>query len=178
MTAAQAVSKSHLVPQVGQPIPDFLLPVAVPGPDGAIGEGTFSASELRGRPLVLFFYPKDATCGCIVEVCGFRELYAQFQQANIAVLGVSRDTIRSHIRFIQHQNLPYPLAADPGGALMKAWGLIVPKTMYGKPVTGVLRTTLLLDSAGIVRRIYEQVTPLGHAEEVLAVAQELETGRG
>lgn len=173
MTAAKAIMKSNLVPQVGQLVPEFSLPAAMPNPDGTINEGTVSAGQLRGRPLVLFFYPKDATCGCIVEVCGFRDLYPQFETANVGVLGISRDTMRSHIRFIQNQNLPYPLAADSGGALMKSWGLIVPKTMYGKPVTGVLRTTLLLDSAGVVRHIYEKVTPLGHAEAVLAAAREM-----
>lgn len=167
------VAKTVLMPQVGQPLPDFSLPVVTSGSDGAITESTVSVADLRGRPLVLFFYPKDATCGCTVEVCGFRDLYPQFEQSNIAVLGVSRDTVRSHIRFIQNQNLPYPLAADAGGALMKSWGLIVPKTMYGKPVTGVLRTTLLIDGAGVVRHIYEKVTPLSHAAEVLAAAREL-----
>lgn len=162
-----ASPKPDLQPQPDQPVPDFSLPAALPGPDGGITETTISATALRGRPAVLFFYPKDATSGCTVEVCNFRDLHADFQESGVQIVGISRDSIRSHIRFIQSQSLPYPLAADIGGELIKAWGLLVHKTMYGKPVTKVLRTTFVLDGDGVVRRIYEQVTPLGHARQVL-----------
>lgn len=83
------------------------------------------------------------------------------------MIGISRDKLSAHRRFITSQNLPYPLASDEGAPLIKSWGLLVNKTMYGKPVTGVLRTTLLVDKKGIVRQIWEKVTPAGHAETVL-----------
>src|SRR5687768_12487887 len=95
------------MPQINQLLPDFSLPAAVPGLDGKITETTISNADSRGRPFVLFFYPKDATSGCTIEVCGFRDLYPQFEELGVAVLGVSRDTVRSHSRFIQNQNLPY-----------------------------------------------------------------------
>lgn len=166
------------IPRLNQPLPDFSLPAAVPGTDGAIEETTITPADFRGRPLVLFFYPKDATCGCTIEVCGFRDLYGELQEVGAAIVGVSRDTVRSHRRFIENQNLPYPLAADPGATLIKAWGLLINGTMYGKPVTKVLRTTFVVDGAGVVREIYEKVAPAGHAQEVLeAVRRVTETGQ-
>ena len=159
------------IPQLGQPLPEFSLPAAVPDQDGSITETTITPADFRGKPFVLFFYPKDATSGCTIEVCGFRDLYPEFQKLGVEILGVSRDSIGSHIRFIQNQNLPYPLASDLGGELIKNWGLLVNKTMYGKPVTGVGRTTFVVDSEGIVRNVIEKVTPLGHAQEVLEMVQ-------
>jgi peroxiredoxin Q/BCP len=157
----------HSAIQVDQPLPGFSLPAAVPGKDGSITESTLSNTDFRGRPLVLFFYPKDATSGCTIEVCGFRDLYPEFEKLGVAVAGVSRDSIGSHKKFVQNQNLPYPLLSDKSQDLIKGWGLLVNKTMYGKPVTGVLRNTFMVDANGIVRRVFEKVTPLGHAQEVL-----------
>ena len=163
----------NTTPQLNQPLPEYCLSAAVPGADGAITETTITNADLRGRPFVLFFYPKDATCGCIVEVCGFRDLYSEFEKLGVAVLGVSRDTMRSHIRFIQNQNVPYPLLCDTDRNLSRAWGLLVNKTMYGKPVTGTARTTFVVDGNGIVRRVFEKVTPLGHAQAVLDCVRDL-----
>lgn len=159
-------------PQEGQPMPEFTLAAAVPQ-DGEITETKISLNELKGKPLVLFFYPKDATSGCTIEVCGFRDLYPEFQKLSVQVIGASRDTIRSHIRFIQNQNLPYPLLADPEQELIKGWHLLVDKKMYGKPVTGVLRSTFVTDKNGIIRRVFDKVTPLGHAQEVLDFVRSL-----
>jgi peroxiredoxin Q/BCP len=160
-------------PQVGQPLPNFSLHAVVPGADGSVTESTLSNTDFRGRPLVLFFYPKDATSGCTIEVCGFRDLYPEFHRLGVAIVGVSRDSIASHKRFIQNQDLPYPLLADREQEIIRGWGLLVNKTMYGKPVTGVLRNTLVVDSEGIVQRVFEKVTPLGHAQEVLEFAKTL-----
>jgi len=154
-------------PQAGQPLPAFSQPATVPQVDGTVVETTLANADFKGRPLVLFFYPKDATPGCTIEVCGFRDLYPEFEKSGIQVVGVSRDTVRSHIRFTQNQQLPYPLLADPDQELVRGWDLIVNKKMYGKPVTGILRCTFVVDSQGIVRHVYEKVTPLGHAQEVL-----------
>jgi peroxiredoxin Q/BCP len=158
--------------QIGQPFPQFTLPAAVPQGDNII-EQTMSNDDLRGRTTVIFFYPKDATSGCTVEVCGFRDLYSEFEKLNVQVIGVSRDTVSSHKRFIQNQGLPYPLLADKERVLIESLNLLVNKTMYGKPVTGVLRNTFVLDENGTIARIFEKVTPLGHAQEVLDYVQSL-----
>lgn len=160
-------------PQVGKKLPDFSMPAVIPGADGSIAETTVTPKNLHGRPLVLFFYPRDATPGCTVEVCSFRDAYKEFEKIGVTVLGVSRDTVKSHIKFIQNQGLPYGLAADKDAELIKAWGLLVNKTMYGKPVTGVARTTYVVDSEGTVRHIFEKVTPLGHAAQVLDIVRTL-----
>ena len=149
--------------QSGQTFPSFQLPTALP--DGTLS--TLSLSDFRGAPLVIFFYPKDATSGCTIEVCGFRDAHNEFLKAGIKVLGVSRDKASTHKRFIENQQLPYPLLADAEQVLLRACNLIVNKTMYGKPVTKVLRTTFVLDEKGKILRVWENVTPLGHAQEVL-----------
>jgi peroxiredoxin Q/BCP len=154
------------IPQVGQKFPTFSLPAAIPE-QGEIRQTELSTADFKDKPLVIFFYPKDATSGCTIEVCNFRDEYSGFQQIGAQVVGVSRDKIGAHVRFIQNQSLPYPLLADSEQTLLRACGLIANKTMYGKPVTKVLRTTFLLDENGIVERIWENVTPLGHAREVL-----------
>ncbi len=158
---------SETAPQVGSPLPEFSMLLAVPQADGSIAEATLTNTDFMGHPSVLFFYPRDNTPGCTIEVCGFRDLYAEFQKHGIAVIGVSRDTLRAHHKFIQSRNLPYPLAADIGAEVIKSWGLLVNKTMYGKPVTGVARTTYIIDAQGVVSHIFDKVSPLGHARKVL-----------
>jgi peroxiredoxin Q/BCP len=158
--------------QIGQPFPQFSLPAAVPQ-GASIAEQTMSNDDLRGRTTVVFFYPKDATSGCTVEVCGFRDLYPEFEKSNVQVIGVSRDTVSSHKRFIQNQNLPYLLIADKERVLIEGLNLLVNKSMYGKPVTGVLRNTFVLDKEGNIARVFEKVTPLSHAQEVLDYVRSL-----
>ena len=172
MDLAQSRALNSIV-KVGQLLPDFALPAAVPGKNGAIEDTTITPADFLGRPLVLFFYPKDATSGCTIEVCGFRDLHPEFEKVGAAIVGVSRDSVRSHRRFIENQQLPYPLAADAGGALIKSWGLLLNATMYGKPVTKVARSTFVVDGTGVVRRIYEKVTPFGHAQEVLELVRSI-----
>lgn len=156
----------------GQPFPHFGLGAACRASDGSIKETTLSLSEAEGKPLIIFFYPKDATSGCTIEVCNFRDQYQSFQESGIAVWGVSRDTVRSHGKFIENQNLPYPLLADPQRELLTACDLLQAGTMYGKPVTRVARTTFALDGNGIIRHIWHDVQPLGHATEVLTWCRE------
>jgi peroxiredoxin Q/BCP len=152
--------------QTGQPFPDFDLPVAIPSENG-VQKSTLSLSALRGAPAVIFFYPKDATSGCTIEVCGFRDEYSRFQELGAQVIGVSRDKISAHVRFIENQELPYPLLADAEQTLIRACGLLKNATMYGKPVTKVLRTTFALDENGVICKVWENVMPLGHAREVV-----------
>jgi peroxiredoxin Q/BCP len=167
---------SELIFAPGQPFPDFSLPAVSPQSGAAStspGTSTLSLGDLRGRPFVLFVYPKDATCGCTLEACGFRDLHPQFQELGVQILGLSRDRPSAHCRFIVNQELPYPLLSDASQETMKAWGLIYASSMYGKPVTKVARTTVLVDAAGTVRRVWEGVSPPGHASEVLATCRDL-----
>lgn len=154
----------NIIPSIGETLPPFELPIALPQTDAA---STCSGESLRGRAHVLFVYPRGATSGCTIEVCGFRDLYPEFRKLNVGILGLSRDTMGAHRKFIAAQNLPYGLLADKEQNLLKAWNLIVPGTMYGKPVTKVLRTTFLIDENLIVRHIWNEVTPPGHATQVL-----------
>jgi peroxiredoxin Q/BCP len=128
---------------------------------------------LKGKISVVFFYPKDATSGCTVEVCGFRDLYSEFEKLGVNIIGVSRDGISAHKKFITNQNLPYPLLSDKERVLIEGLNLLVNKTMYGKPVTGVLRNTFVLDKDGNIVKVFEKVTPLGHAQEVLDYVRSL-----
>jgi thioredoxin-dependent peroxiredoxin len=160
------------LPEINQKLPEFSLP-AVVKTGASFDELTLDNAALAGRPFVLFFYPKDATSGCTIEVCGFRELHDEFQKLGVQVVGVSRDKLSAHRRFIENQTLPYPLASDDGARLIDEWGLLSQGTMYGKPVTRVARTTFVVDKDGLVRRIFEKVTPAGHAHEVLEFVKSL-----
>lgn len=161
------------LPTIGQTLPPFELPQVLAGENGAAKAPASTCSEdLRGRAHVLFVYPRDATSGCTIEVCGFRDLHDEFASLNIGILGLSRDTIGAHRKFIDAQNLPFGLLADTEQSVLGAWDLIAPGTMYGKPVTKVRRTTLLIDENLIVRQIWREVTPLGHATQVLCWAQQ------
>ena len=128
-----------------------------------------SLSDFKGKPVVLFFYPRADTPGCIIESCGFRDAFEQFQKAGIVVLGISRDTVKAQKKFKDKYNLPYDLLADPDMVLINRYDLIKPKNMYGKLVKGVKRTTYLIGPDQRLIHIFENVTPKGHAEEVLTL---------
>src|SRR5271170_7469909 len=135
---------------------------------------TVSLTDYKSTPVVLFFYPRADTPGCTIESCGFRDAFEKFQKAGITVLGISRDTVKSQKKFKDKYELPYDLLADPDMVLIKRFDLLKEKTMYGKPVTGVERTTYVIapaDAKGKQRllHIFPKVTPQGHAEEVLAL---------
>lgn len=146
--------------KVGDVVEDFSLP----NQDGE----TVTLSGLRGKPVVLFFYPRADTPGCTIEACGFRDHFAKLQKAGVVVLGISRDTVKAQKKFKDKYDLPYDLLADDEKLLINRFGLLREKTMYGKPVTGVARTTYLIDADGKLVHIFENVKPEGHAEEVLA----------
>ena len=133
-----------------------------------------SLTDFKGKPVVLFFYPRADTPGCTIESCGFRDIFARFKKAGITVFGISRDTVKDQKKFQTKYDLPYDLLADPDMELINRFDLVKPKNMYGKLVKGVKRTTLLIapaDSEGKQRllHVFEEVTPAGHAEEVLAL---------
>ncbi|HEY6374032.1 MAG TPA: peroxiredoxin [Edaphobacter sp.] len=128
-----------------------------------------SLSDFKGSPVVLFFYPRADTPGCTIESCGFRDAFEQFQKAGIVVLGISRDTVKAQKKFKDKYELPYDLLADDKMTLIDRYDLIKPKNMYGKLVKGVKRTTYLIGPDQRLIHTFEDVTPKGHAEEVLAL---------
>ncbi len=147
----------------GQPAPPFALP-------SDSGE-TISLAALKGKPVVLYFYPKDDTPGCTTEACEFRDNWKAVQRTGAVVLGVSPDGVASHRKFREKFALPFPLLADEDHAVAEAYGAWGEKSMYGKKYYGVLRSTFIIDGAGSVRRVFEKVKPAGHAAEVLEALQ-------
>ena len=134
---------------------------------------TVHLSDYKDSPVVLFFYPRADTPGCTLESCGFRDIFQKFKSAGIVVLGISRDTVKDQKKFKDKYELPYDLLADPQMVVIKRFGLLKKKTMYGKPVTGVERTTYLIGAdKGTGQRllhVFSHVTPAGHADEVFAL---------
>lgn len=153
------------LPQRGDTAPDFELPAST-------GE-TITLSALRGKPVVLFFYPKDNTPGCTREACGFRDLKAAFDKAGVHVFGVSADSLESHARFIEGQGLNFPLLSDPSHAMLTAYGVWGEKKNYGRTYMGTTRATVLIDRRGVVVRSWAKVNVDDHAEMVLEAAREL-----
>ena len=122
---------------------------------------------LKGKKVVLYFYPKDDTSGCTVEACEFRDSWGAVERAGAVVLGVSPDGVASHLKFKNKHSLPFPLLADEDHAVAEAYGAWGEKSMYGRKYHGILRTTFVIDEAGRIARIFEKVKPKGHAAEVL-----------
>lgn len=149
-----------LVP--GNPAPPFTLP--------ATGGGTISLADLRGRKVVLYFYPKDDTSGCTREAQDFQRLRDAFAAAGAEVVGVSADSLSSHDKFRAKHGLSFPLASDESKGALQAYGVWVEKSMYGRKYMGVERTTVLIGPDGRIARIWPKVKVPGHAEEVLAAA--------
>ena len=123
--------------------------------------------ELKGKRVVLYFYPKDNTPGCTVEACEFRDSIKQVEKINAVVLGVSPDSLKSHDSFIDKFKLPFLLLSDPEKEICKAYGVWIKKSMYGREYMGVARRTFIIGEDGKIEIIYEKVTPKGHADEVL-----------
>ncbi len=140
-------------------IPDFELP--------STGGTPFRLSEQAGKTLVIYFYPKDSTPGCTTEAQQFRDLYPEFVAAGCVVVGVSRDSLRSHQNFKAKQELPFELLSDTDEALCTQFAVIKQKTMYGKQVRGIERSTLVIDGERLLRREWRAVKVPGHAQEVL-----------
>lgn len=146
--------------QIGQPAPSFNLPAT----DGK----TISLEDFKGKTVVLYFYPKADTPGCTKEACGFRDALADFDKANITVLGISPDTIDDVQKFSGKFALNFPLLADADHAIAMAYGVWVEKNNYGKIYWGVARTTFVIDPDGKVAHVFEKVQAEGHDQEVLA----------
>ena len=141
------------------------------------GENLTLAS-LRGRTVVLYFYPKDDTPGCTVEACEFRDSLPKFENLDAVVLGVSPDSVKKHQKFKTKYNLPFTLLADPDHAIAESYGVWGEKMMFGRKYMGVLRTTFVIDGEGRIAKIFRNVKPEGHAQEVeQAVAESARAAR-
>ena len=151
--------------QIGDKAPDFTMPTD--------GGGQVSLAALKGRPVVLYFYPRDDTPGCTTEACGFRDAMPDFSGIDAAIVGVSRDTVAKHDKFKAKYELPFTLGADESGAVTEAYGVWVEKSMYGRKSMGIERATYLIDGAGVIRGVWRKVKVKGHVDEVLAAVRAL-----
>lgn len=150
---------------IDQPAPEFSLP--------ATGGSDFSLDAARGKPLVLYFYPRDNTPGCTTEGQQFAALHARFRKLGCAVYGISRDSLKSHENFKAKMNFPFELLSDAEEVACQLFGVIKLKNMYGKKVRGIERSTFVIDAQGVVRREWRGVKVPGHAEEVLEFVSSL-----
>jgi peroxiredoxin Q/BCP len=145
----------------GKPAPDFAL-------QSDAGE-TIRLSELRGKPVVLYFYPKDDTPGCTTEACGIRDAYGEFERAGAVVLGVSPDDEASHVKFRNKYDLPFTLLADTDHEVAELYGVWGEKKYAGRSYLGVFRSTFVIGEDGTVKRVMHNVKPDTHADDVLAI---------
>ena len=152
-------------PKIGKMAPDARVQ--------ATGDKSFKLSELRGRNVVLYFYPRDNTSGCTREGQDFRDHYARFRRRNTVVLGCSRDSLASHEKFKAKHKFPFDLIADPEEKLCKKYDVIKEKNMYGKKVMGIERSTFLIDDKGVLRAEFRKVKVPGHVEAVLEEIKKL-----
>jgi peroxiredoxin Q/BCP len=148
--------------KVGDKAPDFTLPTD--------GGGKIALKSLKGKAVVLYFYPKDDTSGCTAEACAFRDSFPDFSKVKAAIVGISRDSVQSHDKFKAKHDLPFTLASDEDGKVCEAYGTWVEKSMYGRKYMGIERATFLIDGKGVIRGIWRKVKVPGHAKEVLKEA--------
>ncbi len=153
-------------PATGRKVKDFRA-VSTTGAD-------FRLADAKGKAVVLYFYPKDATAGCSVEARDFRDLHDRFRRAGAIVLGVSRDSLKSHEKFREKESLPFDLLSDPDEKLCGQFDVIQEKTLYGRKYMGVERSTFLIDSQGVLRQQWRKVKVAGHAQEVLDALRALD----
>ena len=152
--------------KLNKKVPAFDLP--------ATGDNNIKLSALKGKKVILYFYPKDSTPGCTTEGQDFRDNHKQFKRAGAVVLGVSRDSIKSHENFKAKQEFPFDLISDKEETLCNLFDVIKEKNMYGKKVFGIERSTFLLDEKGVLRQEWRKVKVAGHVDEVLAATKALQ----
>lgn len=146
------------MPAVGSHAPDFTVLTDA-------GD-SLTLSTLTGRPVVLYFYPKDDTSGCTTEACEFRDLFPRFEQGKAIILGVSPDPVKSHARFKAKYELPFTLLADTDKGIAQVYNVWKEKSMYGRKYMGIERTTFVIDANGRIANVFEKVKPAGHAAQV------------
>ncbi|MBS1000478.1 thioredoxin-dependent thiol peroxidase [Acetobacter persici] len=163
------MADTHTTPDVdlkeGDNAPDFQM--------NASRGRTVSLAALKGKPFVLYFYPKADTPGCTKEACGFSEALGQFEGAGLTIIGVSRDPVKKLDKFAEKYDLTFPLASDEAGRVTEAYGVWVEKSLYGKTYMGIDRTTFLIGADGKIARIWKKVKVPGHVEAVLEAAKDL-----
>jgi peroxiredoxin Q/BCP len=135
--------------------------------------GEVSNESLKGKPYVLYFYPKDDTSGCTAEACEFRNTLPAFEGLGVTIIGVSKDNLESHEKFSRKYNLPFPLAYDETGVVCDSFGTWVEKSMYGRSYMGIERATFLVDAKGVIRAIWHKVSVSGHVDEVKKAVEAL-----
>lgn len=158
MTKA-ATTPSTESPQIGDIAPDFTTVTDSGSP--------LTLSDLRGKMIVLYFYPKDDTPGCTTEAQGFRDHYKAFEALGAQVIGVSKDSVKKHCNFKDKHSLPFPLVSDEDDTVCERYGVWGEKSMYGKKFMGITRATFLIDAEGVIREHWPKVKVSGHVEEVL-----------
>ena len=145
--------------QQGTKAPDFTLPDKDNHP--------VSLSDFKGKKVILYFYPKDNTKGCTTQACTFRDAYSEFEALGAVVIGVSKDSTRSHTIFASKSELPFLLLSDPKTEVIEAYDVWKEKKMYGKTYMGIVRTTYIIDEAGMIEKVYEKVKPAENADQIL-----------
>ncbi len=145
--------------QQGTKAPDFSLPDKDNHP--------VSLSDFKGKKVILYFYPKDNTKGCTTQACTFRDAYSEFEALGAVVIGVSKDSTRSHTNFASKYELPFLLLSDPKTQVIQAYDVWKEKKMYGKTYMGIVRTTYIIDEAGMIEKVYEKVKPAENADQIL-----------
>jgi len=148
----------------GEPAPDFTLT--------SDAGRQVTLSDLRGRPVVLYFYPRDDTPGCTTQACGIRDVYGEFEREGAVVLGVSPDDEASHVKFKEKYHLPFTLLADEGHRVADEYGVWGEKSYMGRKYHGVNRSTFVIDTDGTVKRVMHEVKPATHADDVLAALRD------
>ncbi|MDA1088734.1 MAG: thioredoxin-dependent thiol peroxidase [Proteobacteria bacterium] len=150
---------------IGDKAPDFNLPTD--------GDGMLKLSSLKGKKVVLYFYPKDSTPGCTTEAQDFRDHIKAFDTSGAVIVGASKDTVKRHDTFKAKQSLPFALVADVDGTLCDAYGVWIQKKLYGREYMGIERATFLIDAKGVIREIWHRVKVKGHADAVLEAVKAL-----
>ena len=150
---------------VGKKAPDFTAPTD--------GGKTLKLSALRGKPVVLYFYPKDDTPGCTTEACGFRDAQPDFKKLKAQVVGISKDSVARHDKFKAKYGLNFPLVSDEDGKICEKYGTWVEKSLFGRKYMGIERATFLIDKAGTVAKVWHKVKVPGHVDEVLTALKAL-----
>ena len=144
--------------------------LGIPAPEFELLDDTNTSrrlSDFKGQPVILYFYPADDTPGCTKEACNFRDDYSAYQKSGVTILGVSPDSVKSHVKFKEKYQLPFPLLADEDHQVCNAYGVWGPKKFMGREYEGVLRTTFLIDAHGKIACVFENVRPSEHSAEVL-----------
>ncbi len=153
-----------MIVKEGDQIPDFILPDQ--------DNNQFSFPSLRGKKVIIYFYPRDNTPGCTQEACDFQKLLSHLAKSNCVIVGISKDTPESHVKFKSRQKLEFTLLSDSSGVACKIFGTWVKKSMYGKSFMGIERSTFLIDEEGKISKIWRKVKVKGHAEEVFYASKE------